>query len=272
MGSYYTRALCGERLRQCYAIAPPRVQRYLAEEIDFVCARVSTSDVVLELGCGYGRVVWPLARAARRVVGIDLAVENLRLGRSLTDPGLSCRFAAMNAARLGFPSAAFDVVVCVQNGVCAFHIDPVDLLREALRVVKSPGRVLFSTYSERIWPDRLEWFRLQAAQGLVGEIDEEATHPGTIVCRDGFSVGTMTPDLFRRACAELQVTPTLTEIDQSCLFCEVVRPARHPQEHPEADTENASPPPGFPATLAAALERENRNPGAPPCRAPGAQG
>jgi SAM-dependent methyltransferase len=223
MGSYYTRSLAGDRLRQCYEIAPSRIRRYLQEEAAFVCGRLRPSDVVLEFGCGYGRVVWPLARVAGRVVGIDLSPENLRLARTLTDPHLPCRFLAMDASRLAFAPDSFDAVVCVQNGVCAFHIDAVDLLREALRVVRSPGRVLFSTYSERIWPDRLEWFRLQAAQGLVGAIDEEATHPGTIVCRDGFSVGTMTPDLFRRACAELQVTPTLTEVDQSCLFCEIVR-------------------------------------------------
>jgi 2-polyprenyl-6-hydroxyphenyl methylase/3-demethylubiquinone-9 3-methyltransferase len=221
MGSYYTRTLAGDRLRRCYEIAPPRVQRYLQEEASFVCGRLGSSDVVLELGCGYGRFVWPLARVAGQVVGIDLSHENLRLARALTDRHLPCRFAAMDASKLGFAPASFDVVVCVQNGICAFHVNAVDLLREALRVVRSPGRVLFSTYSERIWPDRLDWFRLQAAQGLVGAIDEQATRPGTIVCRDGFSVGTMTPDLFRQACAELRVAPTLTEVDQSSLFCEI---------------------------------------------------
>jgi SAM-dependent methyltransferase len=223
MGSYYARSLAGERLRQCYEIAPHRVQRYLREEVDFVCGRLRPSDVVLDLGCGYGRVMWSLAPVAGRVVGIDLSAENLRLALALTDPQLPCRFATMDARKLAFAADSFDVVVCVQNGVCAFHIDPVELLREALRVVRSPGRVLFSTYSELIWPDRLEWFRLQSAHGLVGAIDEHATRPGTIVCRDGFSVGTMTPDRFRWACAELNVAPILTEVDQSSLFCEIVR-------------------------------------------------
>jgi SAM-dependent methyltransferase len=223
MGSYYARTLPGERLRQCYEVAPPRVQRYLEEEIAFACDRVRPSDVVLELGCGYGRVVWPLARAANWAVGIDLADENLRLARTITDPHLPCGFAAMDAARLAFAPATFDAVVCVQNGVCAFHVEPVDLLREALRVTKLSGRILFSTYAERFWPHRLDWFRLQAARGLVGEIDEQATRPGTIVCRDGFTVGTMTPALFRQVCSAMEVAPVLTEVDESCLFCEVVR-------------------------------------------------
>jgi len=218
---YYATTLAGERLRRCYEIAPPRVQRYLLEEVRFVCRRLQPSDAVLHLGCGYGRVERQFARAARLVVGVDTSFDSLRLARTLIDPQLPCSFAAMDAARLAFPSNSFDTVVCIQNGVCAFHIDPRVLLEEALRVVRSPGRVLVSTYAERFWPDRLDWFRLQAAEGLVGAIDEQATHPGTIVCRDGFSVGTMNDVALLDLCAKLGVTPVLTEVDGSSLFCEI---------------------------------------------------
>jgi len=223
--SYYSTTLAGERLRRCYEIAPPRVQRYLLEETRFVCQRLKPSDAVLDLGCGYGRVLRQFAQAARLVVGIDSSSESLRLARTLIDTQRTCCVAAMDAARLALPSQSFDAVVCMQNGVCAFHIDPRVLLGEALRVVRSPGRVLLSTYAERFWPDRLDWFRLQAAEGLVGAIDERATRPGTIVCRDGFSVGTMTDAAFRDLCADLGVTPVLTEVDGSSLFCEI-RPPR----------------------------------------------
>jgi SAM-dependent methyltransferase len=222
MTSYYSATLAGERLRRCYEIAPPRVQRYLREEIRFVCRRLEPSDAVLELGCGYGRVAWQLAGFARSVVGIDTSLDSLRLARALTGQRLGCRFVPMDAARLAFRSASFDAVVCVQNGICAFKMDPRALLAEALRVVRSPGRVLFSTYSERFWSERLEWFRLQAAEGLIGIIDEEATHPGTIVCRDGLSLGTMSAGDLVALCTSCGVTAGLTEVDGSSLFCEVV--------------------------------------------------
>jgi 2-polyprenyl-6-hydroxyphenyl methylase/3-demethylubiquinone-9 3-methyltransferase len=198
------------------------VQRYLDEEIRFVCDRLGQSDVVLELGCGYGRVVWRLADVARLMIGIDVSHESLRLARSLTARDSRCRFVEMNAVRLAFPAGTFDAVVCVQDGICAFHVEQQALVREALRVVRSPGRVLFSSYSERFWPDRLEWFRLQAERGLVGAIDDEATRPGTIVCRDGFSVGTMTRESFEQLCAQLGVAARPTEVDGSSLFCEVM--------------------------------------------------
>jgi len=48
MRGYYTGKLSGERLRQCYRIASPRVQQYLEAEIRFVLGRLDRDDVVLE--------------------------------------------------------------------------------------------------------------------------------------------------------------------------------------------------------------------------------
>ncbi len=221
MSDYYSVALNGERLRQCYDLAPPRVRQYLEAEIRFVLERLRPSDTVLELGCGYGRVTAPLAGKARLAVGIDTSRDSLRLARILLPPGSPCRYAAMDAVRLGFRERSFDLVACVQNGVCAFHTDPARLLAEALRVVRSPGRILFSTYTEAFWPDRLEWFRRQAAEGLVGPIDEQATRPGTIVCRDGFAVGTLDPETFITLVAKHHLRAELIEVDQSSLFCQI---------------------------------------------------
>ncbi len=221
MGGYYSTTLAGERLRRCYEIAPTRVQQYLREEVRFVCERLAPTDTVLELGCGYGRVARQLAESVRSVVGIDTSSESLRLAQTVPDPRCRCAFARMDAVELAFRSRAFDAVVCVQNGVCAFHVDPAILLAEALRVVRAPGRLLFSSYAERFWPDRLEWFRRQAAEGLIGPLDERATRPGTIVCRDGFTVSTMSAAGFGALCARLDVVPALAEVDGSSLFCEV---------------------------------------------------
>ncbi len=61
MKDYYAQKLSAERLRSCYEVAPPDAQRYLKAELDFVRERTTSDSLVLELGCGYGRVpggVW----------------------------------------------------------------------------------------------------------------------------------------------------------------------------------------------------------------------
>jgi SAM-dependent methyltransferase len=126
----------------------------------------------------------------------------------------------------------FSVVLCLQNGISAFHRDPGTLLREALRVCRPGGVALFSTYAEKFWPQRLEWFELQADAGLLGEIDRERTGNGFIACKDGFTSTTFTPDQFRflaaglpaqhfrrRPLGGLPAALTLTEVDGSSLFC-----------------------------------------------------
>jgi 2-polyprenyl-6-hydroxyphenyl methylase/3-demethylubiquinone-9 3-methyltransferase len=222
---YYAKKLSGQRLARCYKIAPPRVQQYLEAEIAHVCSRLKPADTVLELGCGYGRVTMRLAARAARVVGIDNAEPSLELARRIVPPQLNCAFLHMDAIDLEFTDGSFDVVVCVQNGICAFGVDPRRLLREALRVTRPGGRALFSTYAEQFWPHRLAWFELQAQHGLLGPIDHDASRDGVIVCQDGFRAGRLTAAQWHALCRDGGVTGTLTEVDGSCLFCELIKPA-----------------------------------------------
>ena len=222
---YYSEKLAGERLRRCYEIAPPRVRQYLESEIAHVLSRTKPADAVLELGCGYGRVAYEIARVAGRVVGIDTAAESLDLARAGAGGGARCEFLEMDAVDLGLEDDEFDLVVCVQNGICAFGVDPLALAREALRVARPGGRVLLSSYLDRFWPHRLKWFEVQASEGLVGEIDYDATGEGVIVCKDGFRAGAMGREGFARLCRKAGVGFDLVEVDGSSLFCEMTKPA-----------------------------------------------
>lgn len=224
MTGYYTHKLSGRRLQRCYEIAPPAVQRYLEAEIRHVLGRLAPGDVVLELGCGYGRVSFRLAEVARRVIGIDTSAESLRLAEQMAEPGSRCRFMHMDALKLQFADEEFDAVVCVQNGICAFGVDQEALLRETLRVIRRGGLALFSSYAAGFWPDRLAWFELQAAEGLIGAIDYAATRAGNIVCADGFRAGRLGPGEFEALCAKLGLDCETREIDGSSVFCEVKKP------------------------------------------------
>jgi len=50
---------------------------------------------------------------------------------------------------------SFDAVVCIQNGISAFQVDPFELVSESVRVARDHGIIFFSTYSEKFWHDRL---------------------------------------------------------------------------------------------------------------------
>lgn len=221
MDRYYSEKLSAERLRLCYEVAPSRVKRYLEAEIAFVLDKMKPASLVLELGCGYGRVLQKLVAKARMAVGIDTSHHSLQLAQETIGNDPSCSLYEMNAVALGFCDRQFDMVICVQNGISAFHVSPPRLIQEAMRVTRSGGTVLFSSYAERFWEDRLEWFCIQSACGLLGEIDETATGNGVIVCKDGFRATTFSAGDFASLALKLGIVPQITEVDGSSLFCEI---------------------------------------------------
>lgn len=221
--TYYSQHLSGERLRKAYELAPPRVRQYLEAEIRFVQDRMKPDDEVLELGCGYGRVMLELASRVHRIMGIDTCPESLALGREMAGSNPNIEYLEMDALSLSFPAASFDAVFCVQNGICAFRVNPEKLVLEALRVLRPGGLAIFSSYAEAFWPHRLEWFELQARHGLVGELDYNQTGNGVIVCKDGFRAGAMAPQDFRSLCARLRLHAEVIEVNSSSTFCIIAK-------------------------------------------------
>jgi 2-polyprenyl-6-hydroxyphenyl methylase/3-demethylubiquinone-9 3-methyltransferase len=219
MNDYYSDRLAAERLMKCYDIAQPRVRQYLEAEVEFLLDHIGAGDLVLDLGCGYGRIMPALAGKAGLVVGIDTSFSSLVLGRERLKNVSNCRLLQMNAVSLGFREKSFDVVACIQNGISAFGVDPRILARESVRVARSGGTVLISTYADKFWPERLAWFERQAEAGLLGEIDHAKTGDGIIVCKDGFRATTVTPGQFEELTSGLNVQAETIEVDESSLFC-----------------------------------------------------
>ncbi|RKX19597.1 MAG: class I SAM-dependent methyltransferase, partial [Candidatus Zixiibacteriota bacterium] len=171
MSGYYDKNLSADKLKKVYEIAPPRTKQYLQAEIDFVLNHIKSTDTVLELGCGYGRVLKPLTQKAKTVFGIDSSLDNMKAAHKYLSRCDNIQLYTMNAVELAFKKNSFDKVICIQNGISAFHVDPEKLMDESLRVAKKDGLILFSSYSDKFWENRLEWFKIQSEYKLLGEID-----------------------------------------------------------------------------------------------------
>lgn len=219
--TYYSQALSAGRLKKCYDIAPNRIKQYLNAEIGHVLKKIHSKDLVLDMGCGYGRLIPAIARKAKKVIGIDISGPSLLLARQRLKTVSNHALFRMNGIKLAFKDMVFDVVLCVQNGISAFHVNPKTLINESIRVTKPGGTILFSSYSEKFWDHRLEWFQIQSDAGLVGEIDYTKTGNGVIVCQDGFRATTIRKEQFIKLTSESDVNIKMVEVDQSSLFCEI---------------------------------------------------
>lgn len=222
-GAYYKEKLSADKLVRCYEIAPRRIRQYLDSEIQFVVSNLHGSDLALELGCGYGRVMKAVSQFVSRIVGNDISRESLEFARSYMESCRNYDVFLMDASQMSFRSCSFDVVFCVQNGISAFGVNKKRLIAESVRVTKDNGTILFSSYSSKIWAARLEWFRKQSLFGLIGEIDEGKTCDGKIVCKDGFRATTVSSDQFAELFDEFGLNASIIEVDESSVFCKVIK-------------------------------------------------
>ena len=216
---YYSEKLSAERLKQCYDIVNERIKQYLSAEINFVLNHIKKTDIILELGCGYGRVLKRLAPNAAKVFGIDTSKASLNFAREYLTGLNNIELLKMNVKALEFPPQTFDVVLAIQNGISAFKVAPEIVIQESLRVTKHKGKVLLSSYSEKIWEARLEWFLQQAKAGLLGEIDLEKTGNGVIIGKDGFRATTFSREDFQQLVTKLGLEAIIEEVDNSSIFC-----------------------------------------------------
>jgi ubiquinone/menaquinone biosynthesis C-methylase UbiE len=218
---YYQEKLAADKLKRCYEIAPQRVKQYLQAEIKYVLEKINPQSLVLELGCGYGRVLARLATHAGFTVGLDTSYVSLSLCQETMKDSSNYALLNMNAICTGLQDKSFNMVICIQNGISAFHVDQKQLIHESIRITKPGGTILFSSYADKFWPERLKWFQIQSDAGLLGEIDPKETHDGIIVTKDGFTTRTVRPTDFEKLVSGFNVDITIHEIDGSSVFCEI---------------------------------------------------
>ncbi|GGO46413.1 methyltransferase domain-containing protein [Streptomyces lasiicapitis] len=138
---------------------------------------------VLDIGCGTGGPALRLAeRTGSRVTGITVSKAQLARceeRRGGHPAGERVDFAYGNAMELGHPDAAFDAAWSID---CLPHLsDRPQGLREALRVLKPGGHLLFTEFTVRGTPTEEEtaaftklWTcpPLRSFSTLVGEVEE----------------------------------------------------------------------------------------------------
>lgn len=216
MDNYYAEKLNSQKLFQVYETQIPRVKQYLQAEIDFVKDNLSATQDVLELGAGYGRIVRQLAPYCGSIVGMDISMESVELGKEYLKDCPNATMVAMDVHKMEFPKP-FDVVLCLQNGLSAMRADST-VINKILEVLAPGGTAYFSSYSSNFWDFRVKWFEEQASKGLLGELDYAKTQNGVIICKDGFKAMTHSPEDFQKIGDDCGYPYKVREVDESSLF------------------------------------------------------
>lgn len=124
------------------------------EDVAFYVDRArGAAGPVLELGCGTGRLTWPIARAGVEVTGVDRAPDmlaRLEAKRTAEPPDTAARVRTLlgDYRSLSLPEGAFAAVLWPFNALhhCAGPEDLRDVLARCRRWVRPGGRLVLDAY------------------------------------------------------------------------------------------------------------------------------
>jgi ubiquinone/menaquinone biosynthesis C-methylase UbiE len=106
---------------------------------------------VLEVGCGRGVALPPLAEALRPdlLAGLDIDGPLLaEAARRAADKGIAAQLYQADVRALPFPSESFDLVI--DFGTCYHIAHPVRAMREVVRVLRTGGLFVAETLSSQL--------------------------------------------------------------------------------------------------------------------------
>lgn len=99
----------------------------------------SSSDIVLDVGTGSGKVAHALSNLVNRVIGLDFSLDMLSKGKW----GGNKQFIVADARKMPFDNAIFDLIT-IRSVLHHVLPSPLPVLKESLRVLKEGGRIVVS--------------------------------------------------------------------------------------------------------------------------------
>jgi SAM-dependent methyltransferase len=133
----------------------------LALDLEFVRRHCAPPGRLVDLGCGTGRALVPLAREGHWVLGIDLSPEMLRVaGARAAAAGVAVERVRANLVELGgLADAAFDYAICLFStlGMVAGADNRLRVLRHAHRLIRPGGKLVLHVHNR--------WFNFWDPQG-----------------------------------------------------------------------------------------------------------
>lgn len=123
-----------------------------AQELEFIVRNLPghSSQRILELCSGQGRLSNPLARLGHEVWGVDRDRVALEIAQSSAPP--SARHLQMDMRHIREAPGAFDVVLCWWQSFGYFdEATNADVLRQICSKLRGGGRLLSDIYQRRYW-------------------------------------------------------------------------------------------------------------------------
>jgi len=159
--------------------ASKEFKEYFAAEENYLKRHVSKDMVVLDIGCGDGRSVKPIAPFVRNFIGVDNDEDAVKAFRENLKGAKNVEVFLEDAEKMHFKDQTFDVVF-IGLTFCNFGDTKQSILSEIRRILKNGGKFIFSVYSENALDTRTKMYdKINAKYKIVDKAK------GTVLFDDG---------------------------------------------------------------------------------------
>jgi SAM-dependent methyltransferase len=134
-----------ENLSIFYVFHPFKIYEYKELVRD---AKFSKSDIILDIGCGNGKVTLLIGKKCKKIYGIDILKERLVIARyksHLLKKKINSEFKYSTLENAGFNEEFFDKIIsiCVLEHISNY----IEVLKIAYKTLKKGGKMIFSVDS-----------------------------------------------------------------------------------------------------------------------------
>lgn len=128
---------------------PPQIlKKFFTGDIDYIENKLEKSGKVLEIGCGFGRLLPYLAKVSREVVGIDFSKLQVKKSRALFRNNKNVKVELMSAEKLKFKDGIFDTTACLNCSLGNMPGIESLVISEMKRVTKKGGKVIVRVFAD----------------------------------------------------------------------------------------------------------------------------
>ena len=109
---------------------------------DIVQNAVPKGSLILDYGCGSGRLARLVAEKGYQVIGLDPAVELIRKANEQDGSKLKLQFGLLEDEGESLPQATYNAIIC--SSAIEFVAEPGKVLRHLYRSLKTTGKLIIS--------------------------------------------------------------------------------------------------------------------------------
>lgn len=125
------------------------VRTFLRAEIPYLKTHLKKGTRVLDVGCGYGRVLKCLRNGSWELWGMDNSRNELRQAKHYIGRAPNVHLVLGDVRNTGFPRGFFDAAYVTGNTFGNLGRSKVPVLKEFTRIVRKGGSIIVTTYNEK---------------------------------------------------------------------------------------------------------------------------